>query len=198
LLVDLIQMEPIMLKRCLLITCFTAAVSLVPAFADAQTRSQPAGANQPTSKQATKTDQRFLTEAIQGDVAEVNMGKLAQQKGQGDDVKQYGQMLQQDHGEHLQKAQQMAQQLGVTSPNSPNTKQQETYAKLEKLSGAAFDREFKQAMVKDHAEDIAKYKKEARSKGPLAEFAQQTVPTLEKHLQHAQALGRRAPTTGSR
>jgi putative membrane protein len=198
LLVDLIQMEPIMLKRCLLITCFTAAVSLVPAFADAQTRSQPAGANQPTSKQATKTDQRFLTEAIQGDVAEVNMGKLAQQKGQGDDVKQYGQMLQQDHGEHLQKAQQMAQQLGVTPPNSPNTKQQETYAKLEKLSGAAFDREFKQAMVKDHAEDIAKYKKEARSKGPLAEFAQQTVPTLEKHLQHAQALGRRAPTTGSR
>jgi putative membrane protein len=61
--------------------------------------------------------------------------------------------------------------------------------------GAAFDREFKQAMVKDHREDIAKYKKEARSKGPLAEFAQQTVPTLEKHLQHAQALGQRGPTT---
>jgi putative membrane protein len=110
----------------------------------------------------------------------------------------YGQMLQQDHGAHLQKAQQMAQQLGVTPPSSPNTKQQEVYAKLEKLSGAAFDRGFKQAMVKDHEEDIAKYKKEAKLKGPLAEFAQQTVPTLEKHLQHAQALGRRAPTTGSR
>jgi putative membrane protein len=53
-------------------------------------------------------------------------------------------------------------------------------------------------MVKDHQEDIAKYKKQASSKGTLAEFAQQTVPTLEKHLQHAQALGRRAPTTGSR
>jgi putative membrane protein len=198
LLVDLTQMEPVMLKRCLFITCFTAAVAFVPAFSDAQTRSQPAGANQPTSNQATKTDQRFLTEAIQGDLAEVNMGKLAQQKGQGDDVKQYGQMLQQDHGAHLQKAQQMAQQLGVTAPSSPNTKQQEVYAKLEKLSGAAFDRGFKQAMVKDHEEDIAKYKKEAKSKGPLAEFAQQTVPTLEKHLQHAQALGRRAPTTGSR
>ena len=50
-------------------------------------------------------------------------------------------------------------------------------------------------MVKDHREDIAKYKKEARSKGPFAEFAQQTVPTLEKHVQHAQALGQRGPTT---
>jgi putative membrane protein len=166
-----------------------------PAFADAQTTSQPAGSNQLTSKQATKTDQRFLAEAIQVDLAEVNMGKLAQQKGQSDDVKQYGQMLQQDHGAHLQKAQQMAQQLGVTPPNNPNAKQQATYAKLEKLSGAAFDREFKQAMGKDHREDIAKYKKEARSKGPLAEFAQKTVPTLEKHLQHAQALGQRGPTT---
>ena len=77
-------------------------------------------------------------------------------------------------------------------------KQQATYAKLEKLSGAAFDRESKQAMVKDHREDIAKYKKEARSKGPFAEFAQQTVPTLEKHVQHAQALGQRGPMTGSR
>jgi putative membrane protein len=103
-----------MLKRCLLITWFTTAVALIQHFADAQTTSQPAGSNQLTSKQATKTDQRFLAEAIQGDLAEVNMGKLAQQKGQSDDVKQYGQMLQQDHGAHLQKAQQMAQQLGVT------------------------------------------------------------------------------------
>jgi putative membrane protein len=185
-----------MLKRCLLITCFTTAIALISALADAQTSSQ--GSSQPASNQTTKADQRFLTEAIQGDLAEVNMGKLAQQKGQGDDVKHYGQMLQQDHGEHLQKAQQMAQHLGVSPPNNPNTKQQEIYAKLEKLSGAAFDKEFKQAMVKDHQEDIAKYKKEAKSKGPLAEFAQQTVPTLEKHLQHAQALGQRAPTTGSR
>jgi len=43
-------------------------------------------------------------------------------------------------------------------------------------------------MVTDHKEDIGKYQKEAKSKGPLADFAQQTLPTLQKHLQSAESL----------
>jgi putative membrane protein len=56
------------------------------------------------------------------------------------------------------------------------------------MSGAQFDKEFAQHMVKDHKEDIGKYEKEAKSKGPLAQFAQQTIPTLQKHLQTAERL----------
>jgi putative membrane protein len=43
-------------------------------------------------------------------------------------------------------------------------------------------------MVTDHKQDISKYEKEAKSKGPLADFAQQTIPTLQKHLQTAESL----------
>jgi putative membrane protein len=43
-------------------------------------------------------------------------------------------------------------------------------------------------MVTDHKKDISKYEKEAKSKGPLANFAQQTVPTLQEHLQTAESL----------
>jgi putative membrane protein len=184
-----------MFTRILLIACLATATALGLTAASAQ--SVAPKANQATSNQKiTQTEQRFLTEAIQGDLAEVNVGKLAQEKGQADDVKQFGQMLEQDHGDHLKQAQQMAGQMGVTAPTSPSAKQQAVHDKLEKLSGSAFDKEFKQAMVKDHQEDIAKYRKEAKGKGPLAQFAQQTVPTLEKHLKQAQALGRAAPTTG--
>lgn len=183
-----------MLTKGKLVACLTMAVALGLTSANAQDN---APSNQATNnQQATKADQHFLTEAIQGDLAEVNVGKLAQEKGQADDVKQFGQMLQQDHGEHLKKAEEIAQQMGVTPPNSPNAKQQATHNKLEKLSGSAFDKEFKQAMVKDHNEDIAKYRREAKSKGPLGEFAQETIPTLEKHLKQAHSLGRQAPTTG--
>ena len=184
-----------MSKQTHLIACLATATALGRTTAGAQ--SVAPKADRATSNQkVTQTEQHFLTEAIQGDLAEVNVGKLAQEKGQADEVKQFGQMLEQDHGDHLKQAQEMAEQLGVTVPNSPSAKQQAVHDKLEKLSGSAFDKEFKQAMVKDHQEDIAKYRREAKGKGPLAQFAQQTVPTLEKHLKQAQALGRPAPTTG--
>ena len=43
-------------------------------------------------------------------------------------------------------------------------------------------------MVSDHEKDIGKYRKEAESGSSLADFANQSVPVLEKHLQLAQSL----------
>ena len=149
--------------------------------AAAQTMNAPAGT-------LVKADQNFLNKAMEGDLAEINMGKLAQQKGQSQDVKQFGQMLEQDHSQHLEKAKQTAQQMGFTPPTEPNAKQKKTYDQLSKLSGAQFDRQFAQDMVKDHKEAISTFGKEAKSKGPLADFAQQTVPTLQKHLRTAESL----------
>ena len=46
---------------------------------------------------ADKADQKFMENAIEGNLAEIQMGQLAQQKGQSEDVKSYGQMLVTDH-----------------------------------------------------------------------------------------------------
>jgi putative membrane protein len=97
-------------------------------------------------------------------------------------------MLEQDHGQHLTKAQAVAQQSGVTPPTEPNAKQKAAYAMLSKTSGAAFDTAFAAAMIKDHKEDIAKYQTEAKTSGPFAGFAKETVPTLQAHLAKAQSL----------
>ena len=160
---------------------FVAALTLTGVNALAQTMNAPQGT-------LAKADQSFLDDAVQGDLSEINMGKLAQQKGQSRDVKSYGQMLEQDHGQHLQKAKQEAQQMGVTPPSAPNAKQKKMYDHLSSLSVSQFDRQFAQEMVTDHKEDIGKYQKEAKSNGPLADFAQQTIPTLQKHLQTAESL----------
>src|SRR5215204_4816759 len=45
-----------------------------------------------------KTSQKFIKEAIEGNLAEVQIGQLAQQKGQSDGVKSFGQLLATDHG----------------------------------------------------------------------------------------------------
>ena len=154
--------------------------------------------NSGMAQKASKADQKFLKDAVEGDLAEVNMGKLAQQNGQSEDVKQFGQMLQTDHGQHLQQAQQMAQQMGVTPPTEPTAKAKKMYDRLAKEHGPRFDKAFAKAMVTDHKDDIAKYQKEAKSKGPLAQFAEQTLPTLQKHLQTAQAIENKGAMTGSK
>jgi putative membrane protein len=159
-------------------------------------------ANKPAVGQAAQklsaADQKFLKEAIQGDLAEVQMGELAQQKGQDADVKQFGQMLQQDHGQHLKDAQQVVQQNGMTPPTEPSAEAKKMHDKMSKLSGAQFDKQFAKDMVADHKKDIAKYQKEAKGNGPLVQFAQTTLPVLQKHLQTAEALANKGAAVGAK
>jgi len=138
---------------------------------------------------AQGADQKFIKEAIEGNLAEVQMGQLAQQNGQSQGVKDFGQMLVTDHGQANTKAQSVAQSMNVTPPTEPNAKQKKEHDKMSKLSGAAFDKAFAQHMVADHKKDIAAFQKETKSKNQaVASFASETLPTLQKHLQTAQSL----------
>jgi putative membrane protein len=138
---------------------------------------------------AQGADKKFIKEAIEGNLAEVQMGQLARQNGASQGVKDFGQMLATDHGQANTKAQSVAQSLSVTPPTEPNAKQKKDYDKMSKLNGAAFDKAFAQHMVADHRKDIAAYKKETKSKNQTAaDYANETLPTLEKHLQTAQSL----------
>jgi putative membrane protein len=142
----------------------------------------------PTAWAQDKATQKFLTEAIEGNYAEVEMGQLAQQNGQSADVKSFGQMLATDHGAANRKAQETAKTMSITAPTGPNAKQKADAAKMEKLKGAAFDKAFAQHMVKDHKKDIAAYEKQAKKNDEAAQYANGELSTLRKHLQAAQSL----------
>jgi putative membrane protein len=169
---------------------YSLAASILAVAIGAAAATTAARAANDQTTQASKADQTFLTDAIEGDLAEVRMGQLAQQKGQSNEARQFGKMLEQDHSQHLQKAKTTAQQMGLSIPVEPNAKQKTMYEQLSKTSGAQFDKEFALHMVDDHKQDIGKYQEEAKSKGPLAAFAQETLPTLQKHLQTAESLTR--------
>src|SRR3954454_15850075 len=79
---------------------------------------------------AEKQSQTFLKKAIEGNYAEVEMGKLAQQNGQSDEVKKFGQMLSNDHSAANQKAMDAAKAIGMTPPDGPNAKQKADYEKM--------------------------------------------------------------------
>lgn len=138
--------------------------------------------------------QAFVKEAIQGDLAEVQLGQLAQEKaGNNQQLSQFGKMLVNDHSAHKQKAEALARNLGVAPPTSPNAKQQQTYEQLSKLSGEQFAKKFATDAVADHQKDISHYSTEAKSSNAqVAHFAQETIPVLKKHLQTAEALEKSA------
>jgi putative membrane protein len=143
-----------------------------------------------TSAAFAKSDQDFLKDAIQGNLAEIAMGQLAQQKGNSEGVKSFGQMLSQDHSAANDKAMSLAKSLGVTSPTEPKPDAKAEQDKLSKLSGEAFDKEFAHHMVADHKKNIAEFNQQAKGSGEVASFAKETVPTLQKHLETAQSLAR--------
>jgi putative membrane protein len=145
-----------------------------------------------------KAGQKFLKEAMEGNLAEVKMGELAQKNGSSDGVRSFGQMLAQDHAAANKKAETVAQSLGMTPPTEPNRKQKADFDKLSKLSGDKFDREFVNHMVMDHKTDIREFEKEAKKKGDATGgYADETLPTLRKHLDTAQSLMGNT-TTGKR
>jgi putative membrane protein len=137
---------------------------------------------------AEKPSQSFLKKAIQGNYAEVEMGKLAQQNGQSDNVKNFGEMLQSDHTAANEKALDAAKSMGVTPPDGPNAKQKADYEKMSKMSGPPFDREFATHMVADHQKDIAEYKKASKSADAAGEYAKGNIAVLQKHLETAKSL----------
>lgn len=144
---------------------------------------------QPSTFAQDRAAQQFISKAIQGNLAEVALGKLAQEKGTSDGVKSFGQMLVTDHSSANDKAMALAKTLGVQPPAEPSKAQKATYEKFSKLSGAAFDREFIKHMVDDHKKDIREFQAAAKQKDErVRAFAQETLPVLQKHLDTAQSL----------
>jgi len=147
---------------------------------------------------ADKASQKFLTNAMEGDYAEIDVGKLAQEKGTTKAIKDFGAKLVTDHTAHLDKAKQVASQIGVKDPGGASVAEKAEYLKLKLLSGATFDRTFAKDMVSDHRGDIEEYQREANKADPVGDFAKQSLPTLQDHLQTAQSLTQQTQTTGSK
>ena len=134
-------------------------------------------------------DREFAQKAAAGGPAEVEGGKVAEQKAANEKVKQFGARMVQDHGKANEELKQLASGKGLQLPTAPDAHQQQEMAKMQKLSGAEFDKAYMDHMVKDHKKDVAEFRKQASSgKDPdLKAFAAKPLPTLEEHLKLAEA-----------
>ena len=131
----------------------------------------------------------FIDEAIRGDVAEVQLGQLAQANGASTGVKNFGQTLDSDQSMAVAEAAQVASAHGITPPGDLKPAVQKEYDKLSKLSGPAFDRAFTRVMIAHHSKDIRAFETEAKAQqGDVSALAAKQLPTLREHLRIAQNL----------
>jgi putative membrane protein len=80
-----------------------------------------------------KDSQNFIKAAIRCNLAEIDNGKLAQQKAKGLEVKAFGDMLVRDHAASNENAAQVTKQLGVTPPTGSGIAPKAEYLKLKVL-----------------------------------------------------------------
>jgi len=146
------------------------------------------------SGQLDHSDRKFVETAARDGLAEVELGQLASQRAQSPDVKQFGQRMVQDHGKANDQLKQLASSKGIQLPTETDKSHQKKMEKLQKLEGAAFDKQYMDDMVKDHKKDVKEFQKQAKSaKDPeVKSFAAQTAPTLQEHLQMAEAAQKTA------
>jgi putative membrane protein len=152
-----------------------------------------------------KSDQHMLEQLAQGNMAEIEAGKIALQKSQNTEVKTFAQQMIDDHTKGLQEVQSVAQSKGVTLPAEPDAKHKAMASKLNGLSGDAFDRAYlQQAGVDDHKKTHALVQKVQSSAkdADVKAVAAKLEPTVAQHLTHVTQLnasikGRGATASGS-
>jgi len=129
----------------------------------------------------------FIKKAAQGGMAEVELGKLAEEKASSSAVKGFGQQMVSDHSKANEELQAVAAKKNVKLPTSVGAKETSLQDRLGKQSGSQFDRAYMAAMVSDHKEDVAEFERVAKSSTDpdVKAFAAKTLPTLREHLKMA-------------
>jgi putative membrane protein len=141
-------------------------------------------------------DKKFAMTAAMGGMAEVEMARLALTKASSEPVKQYAQKMIDDHTAANAELMQIASMKNITLPTAPDVKMRAMMAKMEKLSGAEFDRQYiMMAGSKDHMK-MEKLFRDESMKGKDADlkaFAAKTLPVVQMHLQMARDIHNQMP-----
>jgi len=135
-------------------------------------------------------DQHFVREAAIDGQYEVQVAQLAQQRAQSQEVKQFADHLIRDHQQANQQLMQLAQSKGIDIPRQLDPVHQAKIEKFQKLQGRQFEKEWVYSQLAGHVVDVLKFRDASQElqDNDLKQFAAQTLPKLQQHLQQAERL----------
>ena len=169
-------------------TPVAVAASLVRTVADTE------GPSPGESAPLSRAERSFVTDAAAASMFEVEVGRLAADKGSNPEVKALGRKLAAEHERAADELKQIARARKVTLPSELPPSKRQRVDRMVQLSGESFDAEFTQQVgVKDHQSDIKEFERASRefSDPQLKAWVERTLPALKEQLASAQRLNER-------
>jgi putative membrane protein len=141
----------------------------------------------------------FLEKAAKMGLAEVQFGNLAVHRAQSQAVREFAQMMVDDHTRGNQELMSLAASKNVTLPTALDTKHREEFNDLNRRSAAKFDDEFMDEMEDDHEDAVRLFRGASmnHSDADVKAWAAKTLPLLEQHLSMARSIKVNMRSTGS-
>jgi predicted outer membrane protein len=151
----------------------------------------------------------FMDAAIEANVADIELGMIAESKAADPRVKAYAEMLVKDHTKALKRLQR-SQDIARSDSTELSLQHRELRDRLSGLSGPEFDTAYVNAMIEEHQKDIKEFERQAEAKGstdstsdsftvnrekpepvtgtPDKVLARELLPMLKMHLREALEL----------
>jgi putative membrane protein len=155
----------------------------------------PAGkAPMAVTRALSAQDRKFVAIAGEAGGAEVEMARIAMERAESSDVKNFASRMVSDHQKAGDELDKIASNKGVKVDDKLSAQDQAELNRLTKLEGASFDREYVKSQLAAHKAAVALFDKESKSgnDSELKGFAASTLPTLQDHLQLVQQLSKSA------
>lgn len=138
----------------------------------------------------SKEDANWAATVANGNMTEIELSKVASDKATMPRLKTYASMIISDHTQAGDKLKQITATKNITLPAKLDDKSQRKLDDLNKKSGKDFDKAYTSDMVSDHKDAIDLFKKGSNDlkDADLKNFATQTLPTLQMHLDSINAI----------
>lgn len=150
--------------------------------------------------QLARGDRKFIQEAAEAGMYEVQAAQLAASKATDPGVKSFADTLVKDHQAANNELVQLANAKKVELSAAPPRAKRRDLEKLGRLSGKDFDERFvREVGVKDHSKDIKQFEKASGNvkDAQLKAWIDKTLPHLREHLAAAQKLPQAGRTDAS-
>ncbi len=139
---------------------------------------------------ADEEDAEFAVDAANGGLTEVQLGRVAQDKGTDPRVKEFGKMMVDDHTKANDELKELAASKNITLPAAPGEDMEKMVADISSKNGKDFDKAYIRQMVKDHEKTVKLFENGQKNvkDAEIRAFIDKTLPVLKSHLDHIRNL----------
>src|SRR5687768_13216606 len=132
----------------------------------------------------------FANETWSHNQFEVQLGQLAAQRAQDDQIKQFARMMVADHTKANQQLKQIAQSGNIQISEKLDPVHQAKLEKFQQCQGPEFERKYINSQAAGHMMSVLEFRWQSQNQQneQLKQYAAQTLPKLEQHFAKAGEL----------